>query len=66
MRLIASLLFLATVWQVAQAQQSVSELVRKLRAKGKQVRFAIHPVAGQTAGAYERPAWQKPASHMIS
>merc|ERR1712194_149336 len=26
---------------VAQAQQSVSELVRKLRAQGKQVRFAI-------------------------
>ena len=35
---------------VAQAQQSVSELVRKLRAKGKQVRFAIHPVAGRLPG----------------
>ena len=28
---------------VAQAQQSVSELTRKLRAKGKEVRFAITP-----------------------
>ncbi|NOD74786.1 MULTISPECIES: NAD(P)(+) transhydrogenase (Re/Si-specific) subunit beta [unclassified Ruegeria] len=35
---------------VAQAQQSVSELVRKLRAKGKEVRFAIHPVAGRLPG----------------
>ncbi|WP_299359596.1 NAD(P)(+) transhydrogenase (Re/Si-specific) subunit beta [uncultured Paracoccus sp.] len=35
---------------VAQAQQSVSELVRKLRAAGKQVRFAIHPVAGRLPG----------------
>ena len=35
---------------VAQAQQSVSELVRKLRAKGKNVRFAIHPVAGRLPG----------------
>ena len=35
---------------VAQAQQSVSELVRKLRAKGKKVRFAIHPVAGRLPG----------------
>ncbi len=35
---------------VAQAQQSVSELTRKLRAKGKTVRFAIHPVAGRLPG----------------
>ncbi|KIC42048.1 pyridine nucleotide transhydrogenase [Ruegeria sp. ANG-R] len=35
---------------VAQAQQSVSELVRKLRARGKNVRFAIHPVAGRLPG----------------
>ncbi|MEH7826622.1 NAD(P)(+) transhydrogenase (Re/Si-specific) subunit beta [Gemmobacter denitrificans] len=35
---------------VAQAQQSVSELTRKLRAKGKNVRFAIHPVAGRLPG----------------
>jgi H+-translocating NAD(P) transhydrogenase subunit beta len=35
---------------VAQAQQSVSELIRKLRAKGKEVRFAIHPVAGRLPG----------------
>ncbi len=35
---------------VAQPQQPVSELVRKLRAKGKQVRFAIHPVAGRLPG----------------
>src|SRR6056300_624464 len=32
---------------VAQAQQSVAELTRRLRAKGKTVRFAIHPVAGR-------------------
>ncbi len=35
---------------VAQAQQSVSELTRKLRAAGKTVRFAIHPVAGRLPG----------------
>ena len=35
---------------VAQAQQSVSELVRKLRSQGKDVRFAIHPVAGRLPG----------------
>ncbi|QKV19403.1 NAD(P)(+) transhydrogenase (Re/Si-specific) subunit beta [Oricola thermophila] len=35
---------------VAQAQQSVSELTRKLRAKGKEVRFGIHPVAGRLPG----------------
>ncbi|MCC5961851.1 MAG: NAD(P)(+) transhydrogenase (Re/Si-specific) subunit beta [Rhodobacteraceae bacterium] len=35
---------------VAQAQQSVSELTRKLRARGKSVRFAIHPVAGRLPG----------------
>ena len=35
---------------VAQAQQAVSELVRKLRGKGKTVRFAIHPVAGRLPG----------------
>ena len=35
---------------VAQAQQSVAELTRKLRARGKEVRFAIHPVAGRLPG----------------
>ena len=35
---------------VAQAQTAVAELVRKLRAKGKNVRFAIHPVAGRLPG----------------
>jgi len=35
---------------VAQAQQAVSELTNKLRAKGKTVRFAIHPVAGRLPG----------------
>ena len=35
---------------VAQAQQSVSELTRRLRAQGKDVRFAIHPVAGRLPG----------------
>ncbi|KQO75054.1 NAD(P)(+) transhydrogenase (Re/Si-specific) subunit beta [Rhizobium sp. Leaf262] len=35
---------------VAQAQGSVSELTRKLRASGKEVRFAIHPVAGRLPG----------------
>jgi len=35
---------------VAQAQQSVSELTRKLRGRGKNVRFAIHPVAGRLPG----------------
>ena len=35
---------------VAQAQQSVAELVRRLRAKKKEVRFGIHPVAGRLPG----------------
>ena len=35
---------------VAQAQGAVSELTRKLRARGKTVRFAIHPVAGRLPG----------------
>ncbi|MDG1352782.1 MAG: NAD(P)(+) transhydrogenase (Re/Si-specific) subunit beta [Sulfitobacter sp.] len=35
---------------VAQAQAGVAELVRKLRAQGKNVRFAIHPVAGRLPG----------------
>ncbi len=35
---------------VAQAQQSVSELTKRLRAQGKEVRFAIHPVAGRLPG----------------
>ena len=35
---------------VAQAQQPVAELTRKLRAQGKDVRFAIHPVAGRLPG----------------
>ncbi len=35
---------------VAQAQQSVSELTRRLRARGKNVRFGIHPVAGRLPG----------------
>ena len=35
---------------VAQAQQNVAELTRRLRAKGKVVRFAIHPVAGRLPG----------------
>ncbi|MFK7854304.1 MAG: Re/Si-specific NAD(P)(+) transhydrogenase subunit beta [Granulosicoccus sp.] len=35
---------------VAQAQQSVSELTRRLRAAGKKVRFGIHPVAGRLPG----------------
>ncbi|WP_425044675.1 NAD(P)(+) transhydrogenase (Re/Si-specific) subunit beta [Primorskyibacter sp. S87] len=35
---------------VAQAQAAVSDLTKKLRAKGKNVRFAIHPVAGRLPG----------------
>ncbi len=35
---------------VAQAQTAVSDLVKKLRARGKNVRFAIHPVAGRLPG----------------
>jgi len=35
---------------VAQAQGAVSELTSKLRARGKTVRFAIHPVAGRLPG----------------
>jgi NAD(P) transhydrogenase subunit beta len=35
---------------VAQAQTTVSEITKKLRAKGKKVRFGIHPVAGRLPG----------------
>ncbi|SDI15014.1 NAD(P)(+) transhydrogenase (Re/Si-specific) subunit beta [Lutimaribacter saemankumensis] len=35
---------------VAQAQNAVSELTKRLRGKGKEVRFAIHPVAGRLPG----------------
>jgi len=35
---------------VAQAQGAVSDLTRKLRAAGKEVRFGIHPVAGRLPG----------------
>ena len=35
---------------VAQAQRAVSELTTRLRAKKKEVRFGIHPVAGRLPG----------------
>ncbi|MCW4149382.1 NAD(P)(+) transhydrogenase (Re/Si-specific) subunit beta [Halomonas sp. 18H] len=35
---------------VAQAQNAVSELTRKLRSAGKEVLFGIHPVAGRLPG----------------
>ena len=35
---------------VAQAQGAISELTKRLRARGKEVRFAIHPVAGRLPG----------------
>ena len=35
---------------VAQAQQSVYEITKRLRDKGKEVRFGIHPVAGRLPG----------------
>lgn len=35
---------------VAQAQGTVSEITKKLRAKGIKVRFGIHPVAGRLPG----------------
>ena len=40
---------------VAQAQSAVSEITRRLRAQGKNVRFAIHPVAGRLPGHMNVP-----------
>ena len=41
---------------VAQAQHAVRELAKALEARGVEVKFAIHPVAGPHAGPHERPA----------
>ena len=35
---------------VAQAQNAVAQLTEKLKARGIDVRFAIHPVAGRLPG----------------
>lgn len=35
---------------VAQAQSAVADIANKLRAKGKEVKFAVHPVAGRMPG----------------
>jgi NAD/NADP transhydrogenase beta subunit len=35
---------------VAKAQHAIAELTTKLRARGVNVRFAIHPVAGRLPG----------------
>ena len=39
---------------VAQAQYPVAEITAKLRERGINVRFGIHPVAGRLPGSYER------------
>ena len=41
---------------VAQAQYPVAELTSKLRERGVDVRFGIHPVAGPAARSHERAA----------
>ncbi len=41
---------------VAQAQYPVAEITEKLRARGINVRFGIHPVAGRLPWTYERIA----------
>ena len=50
---------------IAQAQQSVSELTRRLH-EGKEVRFAIHPVAGRYARTHRTCYSPKRKSHTIS
>ena len=41
---------------VAQAQYPVAEITQKLRDRGVQVRFGIHPVAGRLPWSHERAA----------
>lgn len=39
----------------AQAQYPIAEMVKLLREKGKNVRFGVHPVAGQCRRDYRLP-----------
>ena len=50
---------------VAKAQYAISDIVSTLRAKGINVRFAIHPVAGRCV-SFQRRSLSISADHVQS
>lgn len=51
---------------VAQAQFAIADIVKKLNAEGKNVRFGIHPVAGRMPGKSNHHSTEGPVQSVIS